>query len=115
MSEFLDPFERMLETLSPPATVRAVEAGESPAALWSAIAESGFLDALVPDDRGGAGLPLAEVGALWQALGRHAVPLPVGETMIARALLPDAPDAPVALAAARAGVEVVVPFGAVAR
>lgn len=115
MSEFLLPFERMLEALSPPATVRAIEAGESADALWSGIAESGFLDALVPEARGGAALPLAEVCSLWQALGRHAVPLPVGETMIARALLTDAPEGPVALATASAGGEIVVPFGGVAR
>ncbi|WP_374525406.1 acyl-CoA dehydrogenase family protein [Sphingopyxis sp.] len=114
MSEFFLPFERMLAALSPPATVRAIEAGESSAALWNGIAESGFLDALVPEERGGADLPLAEVCALWQALGRHAVPLPVGETMIARALLPDAPDGPIALATASAGGEIVVPFGSVA-
>lgn len=114
MSEFLEPFERMLEALAPPATVRAIEAGGPAEALWSAIAESGFLDALVPEERGGAGLPLAEVGALWQALGRQAVPLPVGETMIARAFLADAPDGPIALAVANAGGEVVVPFGRVA-
>lgn len=114
MSEFLEPFERMLEALSPPATVRAIEDGESAGALWSGIAESGFLDALVPEERGGAGLSFADVGALWQALGRHAVPLPVGETMIARALLPHAPDGPIALAVASAGGEVVVPCGRVA-
>ncbi len=114
MSEFLEPFERMIEALAPPATVRAIEAGESVDALWNVIAESGFLDALVPEERGGAGLPLAEVGALWQALGRHAVPLPVGETMIARALLTEAPEGPLALAVASASGEVVVPFGRVA-
>jgi len=114
MNEFLEPFERMLEAMSPPAAVRAIEAGEPAGTLWNGIAESGFLDALVPEERGGAGLPLAEVGALWQALGRHAVPLPVGETMIARALLVEAPDGPITLAVASAGGEVVVPFGRVA-
>ncbi|WP_428685381.1 acyl-CoA dehydrogenase family protein [Sphingopyxis sp.] len=114
MSEFLEPFERMLEALSPPAAVRAIEAGEGAEGLWSGIAESGFLDALVPEERGGAGLSLAEVGSLWQALGGHAVPLPVGETMIARALLADAPDGPIALAVASTGGEVIVPFGRVA-
>src|SRR5690606_16816103 len=48
---------------------------------------------------------------LWMALGRHAVPLPVGETMIARALLDDAPGGPIALAIAEPGRDVVVPFG----
>ncbi|MCW0197371.1 acyl-CoA dehydrogenase [Sphingopyxis sp.] len=115
MGEFLLPFERMLESLSPPATVRAVEAGGSADALWDGLAASGFLDALVPEERGGAGLPLAEAGALWQALGRHAVPLPVGETMLARALLDDAPAGPIALATAKPGAGIVVPFGRVAR
>jgi alkylation response protein AidB-like acyl-CoA dehydrogenase len=115
MNEFLEPFERMLESLSPPAAVRAVEAGGSADALWDGLAASGFLDALVPEERGGAGLPLAEVGALWQALGRHAVPLPVGETMLARALLDDAPDGPITLATAKPGAAIVVPFGRVAR
>ena len=111
MNEFLEPFERMLETLSTPAAVRAAEAGESVDALWRGLAESGFLDALVTEERGGAGLALADVGPLWLALGRHAVPMPVGETMIARALLPDAPEGPIALAVARPGVEIVVPCG----
>lgn len=114
MSEFLEPFERMLEALSPPATVRAIEAGGSAAALWDGIAESGFLDALVPEDCGGAGLPLSEIGPLWQALGRHAVPLPVGETMLARTLLAAAPAGPIVLAVADPGTAVVVPFGGVA-
>lgn len=115
MNEFLEPFERMIEDLSPPATVRAIEAGESADAVWDGIAGSGFLDALVPEDRGGADLPLAGVCALWQALGRHAVPLPVGETMIARALLPDAPEGPIALATVGTAGETIVPFGRVAR
>lgn len=114
MSEFLEPFERMLEDVATPAAVRAVEHGGSIEAMWAAFAESGFLDALVPDERGGAGLSLAEVQPLWMALGRHAVPLPVGETMIARALLADAPEGPVALAVAE-GVAVVVPCGLVAK
>ncbi|NYF33960.1 acyl-CoA dehydrogenase family protein [Sphingopyxis sp. JAI108] len=114
MSEFLEPFERMLENVSTPAAVRAIERGGSPDAMWQAFAESGFLDALVPEERGGAGLALADIQPLWMALGRHAVPLPVGETMIARALLDGAPDGPVALAVAAPGQSVVVPFGLVA-
>jgi len=100
--DLLEPFTRMLASACPPAVVRAVEAGEPWEPLWDEIAESGFLDALVAEERGGAGLPLAEVEPLFEALGAHAVPLPVGETMIARALLSRAgmavPDGPVALA-----------------
>ena len=114
MSEFLEPFERMLEDVATPAAVRAIEQGGSADVMWGALAESGFLDALVPEERGGAGLSLAEVHPLWMALGRHAVPLPVGETMVVRALLSDVPEGPIALAVAE-GAGVVVPCGLVAR
>jgi acyl-CoA dehydrogenase len=119
MSEFLEPFERMLETVAAPAQVRAIEHGGDIGAMWDAFAGSGFLDALVAEARGGAGLSLAEVHPLWQALGRHAVPLPVGETMIARHLLAaagaDAPEGPITLAEAGPASEAVLPFGGVAK
>lgn len=114
MSEFLEPFERMLEDIATPAAVRAVEAVHRFDAMWQVVAESGFLDALVPEGRGGAGLPLAEVHPLWMALGRHAVPLAVGETMIARALLRECPEGPIALAVGPVGQDIVVPHGLVA-
>ena len=117
-SDILEPFDRMLEQVCEPAAVRAIEAGGSPDEMWNAIAQSGFLDALVPEEAGGFGLPAAAVQPLWQALGRHAIPLPVGETMIARMLLAEAgiaaPDGPIALASAPPGIEIVVSLGRVA-
>ena len=113
MSEFLEPFERMLEDIARPAAVRAIEQGGDAEAMWDVFSESGFVDALVPEARGGAGLSLVDAHPLWMALGRHAVPLPVGETMIARMLLADAPQGPIALAVAE-GAAVVVPCGRVA-
>lgn len=107
MNEFLEPFQRLLEQLFTPETVRAVEQGGPVDPLWQDISSSGFLDALVPEQQGGAGLTLADVQPLWQALGYHASPLPVGETMIARALLAAAsaaiPDGPIALATGARG------------
>ena len=101
-NELLEPFARMLETAMPPAAVRAVEAGGSAEAMWQEIAASGFLDALVDEAAGVAGLSLAEVCPLIMALGAHAVPLPVADTMVARALLAKAghaaPDGPIVLA-----------------
>lgn len=85
-SELLDPFERMLESLFPPERVRAIEHGDVSTSAWNEVANSGFLDALVPDEHGGAGLSLNDVVPLWLALGRHAVPLPIAETMVVRAL-----------------------------
>jgi len=118
MNEFLEPFERMLETIAMPAQVRAVEAGAPAGPMWDGLAGSGFLDALVPEERGGAGLPLMEVHPLWQALGRHAVPLPVGETMIARFLLAvagsDIPEGAIAIVEAGSAAETIMPFGLVA-
>ena len=100
MHELIDPFSKLLEDICAPGAVRAIEAGGDSAPMWQGFVDSGFLDALVDESAGGAGLALSEVAPLLALLGRHAVPLPVGETMIARALL------------ARAGAE--VPAGPIA-
>lgn len=101
IAEFLDPFERMLADLSPPEVVREIEEGGETGPLWQSIIESGFLDALVPEEKDGAGLTLSEVGALAQALGRQLVPLPIAQTIVGRALLADAgiasPGGPIVL------------------
>ena len=76
------------------AAVRAIERGESPAPLWARLEESGFVDALVPEDAGGAGLRLADVFPLLRRRGRHALPLPLAQTMLARALLAEAARIP---------------------
>ncbi len=103
MNEFVDPFERLLSGACTPRVVRAVEAGQSAAALWSAIQASGFLDALVPEARGGAGMPLPQAFGLLVAAGRHAVPVPFGHTLLARAVLAaegaSVPGGPIAIAA----------------
>lgn len=102
-SEILEPFERMLAEIFPSDAVRAIEAGGDWQTAWDSIAASGFLDALAPEARDGFGLDWSAAGSLFQALGRHAVPLPVGETMILRAHLkavgaecPDGPLLPMA-------------------
>jgi acyl-CoA dehydrogenase len=84
--DFLDPFVRMLESIAAPAQIRAIAAGAPTAPLVEAVEASGYLDALVPEDRGGAGLSLAEGFQLFHALGRFLVPDIVAETMIARAV-----------------------------
>ena len=97
-------FERLLDAHCTPAQVRAIEGGQSSAALWNALSESGFLDALVPETLGGAGLTLADVYPLIETCGRYAVPLPCAQTMLARALLSAAatalPDGPVTIGVA---------------
>ncbi len=114
MSELIDPFARLIEDVCTPAAIRAIEEGGDTQAMWDAFTESGFLDALVAEDAGGAGLSLAEAAPLIALLGAKAVPLPVGDTMVARALLAtaglDAPEGPIVLATGAGPV----PFGAVA-
>ena len=102
-NELLDPFNRLLGDACTPAVVRAIEDGASPAALWNTIEASGFLDALVPESAGGVGLSLDAISPLLMALGHFAVPLPVAETMAARAILAQAgierPQGPIVLVA----------------
>jgi acyl-CoA dehydrogenase len=86
-TELLEPFNRLLADVSPLAQVRAVDAGVSPKDLWSALHESGFVDAMISEAQGGAGLSLADAGSLVHAVGRHLVPVPFAQTMAARALL----------------------------
>ncbi|CAN5462327.1 acyl-CoA dehydrogenase family protein [soil metagenome] len=86
---FVEAIEAILVDRATPAAVRAIERGESPQALWSAIAEAGFLELLAPEERGGAALPLIDVFGVIVMLGRHAVPAPVTQAIVARALLDD--------------------------
>jgi alkylation response protein AidB-like acyl-CoA dehydrogenase len=71
-----------------PAAVRAIESGGSPLQLWNALERAGFLDLLAPEHCGGAGLPLAELCPVLELLGRHAMPVPAAQAIMARALLP---------------------------
>ncbi len=114
MSELIDPFARLIEDICTPAAIREIEQGDDSSAMWNAFVESGFLDALVAEESGGAGLSLEDAAPLIALLGRHAVPLPVGDTMVARALLAaagvEAPEGPIAIATGAGAV----PFAAVA-
>ncbi len=95
MSDMItEPLARLLRDHADVALLRRIEAGEWPAALWDAAVELGLPLVLVPEDAGGIGLGWAEAAALWQVLGRHAAPLPLGEAMIANAMLAAAGIAP---------------------
>lgn len=107
MADNVDPLlgealEQLVLAHGSRAIVRAIEQGESPAPLWNALHESGFPDALRPESRNGAGLSLHAAFALFELCGRHALPVPLAETMVARALIDDAagevPEGSIALA-----------------
>ncbi|CDX14618.1 Acyl-CoA dehydrogenase domain protein [Mesorhizobium sp. ORS 3324] len=78
---------QLLEDQCKPQLVRAIEGGESPAEFWGLLEESGFADALVGEEQGGAGLALRDVFELLELCGTYAMPVPFAETMVARALL----------------------------
>ena len=92
--------ERLFSDLATPELVNAAEAGDWPGELWGAVTEAGFLDALGGDASGGLE-GIADAVDILRAAGRHAVPLPVPETMLARwvvkcaGLIP--PEGPLAL------------------
>ncbi|CAB5680752.1 Acyl-CoA dehydrogenase, short-chain specific [Delftia tsuruhatensis] len=100
-----DAARQLLQGECTPARVRAIEAGDSPRALWDALEQAGFADALVPEAAGGAGLALAQLFDVWALCGAQALPVPLGETMLARALLAGAgvahPAGSIALAEGR--------------
>ncbi|CAP43633.1 acyl-CoA dehydrogenase family protein [Bordetella petrii] len=92
-SLFGDSAHRLFAQAYPADVLRAAERGQADAA-WQAVEDSGFLDALLPEDAGGAGLCLADVAPLAQAAGWHGVGAPVIQTMLARAWLQAAGHAP---------------------
>ena len=103
MNEFVEPFERLLADAGTPQVVRAIESGQSATPLWDAIEASGFLDAMIPEAHGGYGMPLPQVFGLVVAEGRYATPVPVGHTLLARAVIAasgaQVPAGPIAIAA----------------
>ena len=77
--------ERVTRELS-----EAAERGGWPAALWQAVEENGLTLPLVPEAKGGAGGTWGDAYVVVSAVGRHAVPLPLPETIVASWLLAEA-------------------------
>ena len=82
-----DAFRRVIAGTVTPQAIRIAERSLNREPIWSALAASGFLDALVPEEAGGAGITQDQAFPLILALGEHAVPVPFAETMVARGLL----------------------------
>ncbi|MGX7706525.1 acyl-CoA dehydrogenase family protein [Methylobacterium sp. Gmos1] len=94
--------DRLLaDRLTPQARATAA-AGAWPAALWSALDEVGLPAAILPEEAGGFGVPVADALSLLTVAGRHALPLPLADTMLAGLLLARAgiavPAGPLAVA-----------------
>jgi acyl-CoA dehydrogenase len=76
-------FERHLDD----AAQGAAREGRWLDALWAELEEMGLPLALLSEEQGGFGLSACEQGEALRLMGRHAVPLPVAETMGANRLL----------------------------
>lgn len=87
---FSDAARQLLSDQCTPQQVRAIESGGSSQAMWGFIEDAGFADALVPEAQDGAGLSLAQVFGVFELCGSFALPVPLAETMLARALLAQA-------------------------
>ena len=99
MNMFLEALEKILADHCTAADVRRIESGGSASALWQAVQEAGFLGLLLSEEQDGAALPLPELFPILECLGRFAVPLPLAQSIAARALVgADLPDSMVTLA-----------------
>jgi alkylation response protein AidB-like acyl-CoA dehydrogenase len=100
---------RALGDLLTDAARAEMAAGLLPRALWSALEDLGLPCALLPEDSGGFGAPLAQALSLLVVAGEHALPLPLADTMLARFLLAKAGvEAPPGVLALAPGAEIVL-------
>ena len=86
-SMIVDITTRILRDLADPQTINNMsdEAWREP--LWSALEEAGLTLAWVPEEMGGAGIPVAEGFDVLQVAGAFALPVPLAETLLAGWLL----------------------------
>ncbi len=106
---FSDAVRQLLTAQCTPQVVRDIEAGQSAQPLWQRIEASGFADALVSEAQGGAGLSLSAIYGVLELCGSFCLPVPLAETMLARALLAQAgvtcPAGSMALGQAASGAD----------
>jgi acyl-CoA dehydrogenase len=85
-----------------PTLRESTEKGEWPGGLWQAVEENGLTLPQISEARGGGGGTWQDAYIIVSAAGRFAVPLPLGETMIAGWLLAgaglDVPAGPLTVA-----------------
>jgi acyl-CoA dehydrogenase len=92
-----DTVTRLFTDLVTKELIESSEKGVWPDKLWRALEEGGLTLPLVAESAGGAGGTWLDAHVVVRAAGRHTVPVPLAETIVAGALL------------SRAGLE--VPFG----
>ncbi|PVX75160.1 acyl-CoA dehydrogenase family protein [Paraburkholderia unamae] len=85
---FNEAFESILQDKCTPQVVRQIEGDGAYTELWNAVADAGFLDLMASEDDGGADLDLAGIFPILVMLGAYATPLPIGQAIVLRTLLP---------------------------
>lgn len=87
-SEILaDPIDRLLRRRCDDEFLRHADAAAWSEALWTEVEHVGVTLALVAEGQGGAGVSFPETAPIMRAVGYHATPLPIIETLLARGVL----------------------------
>ncbi len=109
----VDATRRILRDLGDPQAIGHAS-GPWRAPLWRALEDAGLTRAWVPEELGGAGVPLAEGFEILRIAGEFAVAVPLAETLLAGWLLSRAripvPTGALSVAAARTGIAQAVPL-----
>lgn len=84
---FVEAIEAILQDQFTPSAIRAIENTGDARPAWQALADAGFLELLATEQAGGAGLGLPDLFPILTTIGRHAVPVPLAQSIAARALL----------------------------
>jgi alkylation response protein AidB-like acyl-CoA dehydrogenase len=90
----LNSLERFLRSHCTRRDLRRYESGESVDTLWQLLEEQGYPNALLSEEAGGAALRLSSLRGILLLLGQYLLPVPLADTMVARALLVDGGVAP---------------------
>lgn len=86
-SLLVDATTRIFQDLCDPQIVNAAKDDAWKTTLWEALENSGLTLAWVPEQAGGAGASIADGLDILSVSGRFAVPIPLGETLLAGWLL----------------------------
>lgn len=70
-----------------PSVRRAIEGDAFSREAWAAVTDAGWAEILLPAEAGGLGLGLAELGPIFQAVGRYLLPGPLLEHIVAIPML----------------------------
>ena len=86
----IDTTTRIFQELADPQAVIAAADDSWKAALWNALEEAGLTLAWIHEDYGGAGVAISDGFDILNVAGRHAVSVPLAETLLAGWLLEQA-------------------------